>query len=255
MDGQSDFPVRWNKLCSLTFTDLTFGMPILTKLYSLLFLLALAATPALAQVTTTPPPSNVTSKGQRIVQFTGLVVSGEKAYGVPGVNVLFPRTQRGTVTNNVGYFSIPVLEGDTALISAIGYRRQVYPIPVSKEASHSVIIYLQADTLQLPTVEVSPYPTEELFKRAVLSLNIDDPNLRNARENLDPYKMETMAREMGMTPTENFRFANTADITKMEQRRMAPQLQLTNPFAWARFIQSVKRGDFKRKDKQDREDE
>lgn len=234
-------------------TDLQ-GMPISTRFLAIFLLMlgSLAAGTATAQVA---PPSNVTSTGKRIVQFTGLVVSGEKAFGVPGVSVLLPREQRGTTTNNVGYFSIPVLEGDTALISAVGYKRQNYPIPASKEASHSVIIYLQADTLLLPTVEVSPYPTEELFKKAVLSLNLNDPNLRNARENLDPYKMETMAREMGMTPTENFRYNNLNEVRKMEQRRMAPQLQLLNPFAWGQFIQSVKRGDLKRqKDKQDRED-
>jgi len=187
------------------------------------------------------------SKSKPIVQFTGLVVSGENAFGVPGVTIFIPKTRRGTVTNNVGYFSIPVLEGDTTVISATGYKRQRYVVPAGNDASHSVIFYLQADTLVMPSVEVTPYGTEELFKKAFLALDMTNRDVISARNNLDPFLMENMKEDMGMTATENARFYTNQEIKKLDRRYQAPTLSLTDPFAWAQFIQSVKRGDLKKK--------
>ena len=217
------------------------------KFVCLALLACLFALPALAQLK--PPTANRDSRGREIIQFTGLVVSGEAAIGVPGVNIAIPHTRRGTFTNNLGYFSIPVIAGDSAIISAVGYRRQQHIIPSASTGSHSIIIYLQADTLMMPMVEITPFPTEDLFKRAFLALNLDDRDIRNARENLDPYALTEMRNDMGMSATENFRNYRIGEVVRMDQAKMAPQLQLTNPFAWAQFIKSIKRGDFKKKEK------
>ena len=215
----------------------------------LTLLALLLALPALAQQKPSSPAASRDSRGRQIVQFTGLVVSGEAAIGVPGVNIAIPHTRRGTYTSNLGYFSIPVIAGDTTLISAVGYRRQLHVVPPSATGSHSIIIYLQADTLLMPTVEITPFPTEDLFKRAFLALNLDDRDVRNARANLDPYALEERKADMGMSAVENFRNYRIGEVVRMEQSKMAPQLQLTNPFAWAQFIKSIKRGDFKKKEK------
>ena len=210
-----------------------------------LLLLGFAAKAQERQPTIADPKQ--ASKSRAIVQFTGLVVSGENAFGVPGVTIFIPKTRRGTVTNNVGYFSIPVLVGDTTVISATGYKRQRYIVPAGIDASHSVIFYLQADTLVMPAVEVTPYATEELFKKAFLALDVTNRDVDAARNNLDPFLMENMKEDMGMTATENARFYTNQEIQKLDRRYQAPTLSLTNPFAWAQFIQSVKRGDLKRK--------
>lgn len=203
-----------------------------------------------------PQPGNMTRQGKEIIQFSGLVVAGEKAFGVPGVNVTIPRSRRGTTTNALGYFSIPVVVGDTAQISAIGYRRRIYIVPAAENASHSVIIYLEADTMQLPVVDVVPFPTEALFKEAFLALKLDNRDVENARRNLDPYAIDEMAREQPMDGKMNYTSAMNAQVRRIETGSGKSQatLSLLDPFAWARFIESVKRGDLKKKDKKDRED-
>ena len=205
---------------------------------------------------TVPTPGNMTSKGQEIVQFSGLIVAGEKAFGVPGASITIPRARRGTATNHIGYFSIPVLAGDTTIISALGFRKRSYVVQKTPTASHSVIIYLEADTLQLPTVDVVPFPTEALFKEAFLALNLDNRDVNNARRNLDPYAIEDMAKEMPMDGRMNYTTAMNNRVRYIERggQYQVPQLSLLDPFAWARFIESVKRGDLKNKDRKDRRD-
>jgi CarboxypepD_reg-like domain len=199
-------------------------------------------------------PGNKTSQGQTIIQFSGLVVAGEKAYGVPGASVQVPRTKRGTATNLLGYFSIPVLEGDTAHITAVGFRKRLYVIPGAENASHSVIIYMEADTFQLPTVDVVPFPTEALFKEAFLALNRENRDVLNARKNLDPYAVEQAAQEMPMDGKMNYTQAMNSRIRGIETAKTQATFSFLDPFAWGRFIESVKRGDLKRKDKKDEEE-
>ena len=184
---------------------------------------------------------------KKIVQVSGLVVSGESSFGVPGVYFLIPKAGRGTMTNEVGYFSIPTLAGDSALIRGVGFKPQSYIVPNDGRDGVSVIIYLQADTTLLPTVEVEPFPTEQEFKQAILNLKLPNGDFDKLRRNLDENTLERMRFEMPMTARMNFNQAMNANIGALQNRNMPPPLQLTNPFAWGRFIESVKRGDLKKK--------
>jgi|GEM_PF-1029308 len=232
-------------------------IPLLRCLFCGLLLLVIGL-PSFAQqpLPVPPTPSSMakTGQGRNIVQFSGLVVAGEKAYGVPGANIQVQQGKRGTTTNLLGYFSIPVLEGDTAQITAVGFRKRNYAVPPSENASHSVIIYMEADTLQLPAVDVVPFPTEALFKEAFLALKMDNRDVINARRNLDPYAIEEKAANMPMDGRMNYTVAMNNQVRRIEtgSGRSQATLSLLDPFAWARFIESVKRGDLKKKDKQDK---
>lgn len=195
--------------------------------------------------------NQISQSAKKIVQVSGLVVSGESSYGVPGVYFLIPKAGRGTVTNEVGYFSIPTLAGDSAIIRGVGFKPQSYVVPDNGSDGVSVIIYLKADTTLLPTVEVEPYPTEQEFKQAILNLKLPDGDFDKLRRNLDENTLARMRFEMPMTAKMNFNQAMNANIGALQNRNMPPPLQLTNPFAWGRFIESVKRGDLKKKKWQD----
>lgn len=187
---------------------------------------------------------------KRIVQVSGLVVNGDEQMGVPGVNIFIPKAGRGTNTNLYGYFSLATLAGDSAIISATGFKKQFYFIPDDGRQSISVIIYLKADTLLLPEIEIFPYPTEELFKQAVLSLRLPEEELNNMRRNLDPVVLNTFRYNARMSSSENYKGYMNQEILRQETRYNAPTLQLLNPFAWNRFIKSVRRGDLKKKEYQ-----
>ena len=49
---------------------------------------------------------------KEVIQFSGVVVDEDStSTGMFGVHVYVPTAGRGTVTNQYGYFSLPVLEG------------------------------------------------------------------------------------------------------------------------------------------------
>lgn len=203
-----------------------------------------------AKTTTKPEDVQPQRLNKRIVQVSGLVVSGDDQVGVPGVNIFIPKAGRGTSTNLYGYFSIATLAGDSAVVSATGFRKQYYFIPDDGRQAISVIIYLKADTLLLPEIEIFPYPTEELFKQAVLSLKLPEAELANMHRNLDPGMLNSIRYNARMSSNENYRSYMSQEILRQETRYNAPSLQLLNPFAWNRFIKSVRRGDLKKKEYQ-----
>jgi hypothetical protein len=186
---------------------------------------------------------------EHIIQFSGIIVGGDDSEPVAGAHIYVPKAGRGTSTNAYGFFSMPVMIGDSLVISAIGFKKQYYIIPKKLDQGYSVVIELLTDTTMLPIVEVYPYPTEELFKEAFLALQLPDEKMHEAmRRNLDKQLLAYMAYEAGMTSNENFRNYTSQQVNYMSNRNFVPTLQYLNPFAWAQFIKSVKRGDLKKKE-------
>lgn len=186
----------------------------------------------------------------RIIQFSGIVLGEDSLSGVPGVHIYTPKAGRGTTTNPYGYFSMPVLEGDSLLISAVGYQRQHYIIPPGTSQNYTVIIELLQDTTYLPELEVFPFPTEELFKEAVLALELPYQNdLDNLRRNLDQAMLRKMYQNAPMGAGSNHNYFVSQQMVAWNNRFQSTSIPLLNPFAWAQFIRSIKRGDLKKKKK------
>lgn len=88
---------------------------------------------------------------------TGTVTSLEDEEGIPGVNVLVKGTQRGTVTNVMGEYSIDVAEGETIVFSAVGYTSEEIEV-----GNRSVIdLAMAADIQQLSEIVVIGYGERE----------------------------------------------------------------------------------------------
>jgi len=189
------------------------------------------------------------SQGEkRIVQFSGIIIGEDSTTGVPGVHIYVPKAGRGTTSNLYGYFSMPVLVSDSVVISAVGFRRQNFIIPGDQGEHFTVIIELLEDTTYLPEIEIFPYPTEELFKEAVLALNLSINEYQN-----NPYLgdevLAEMLRNMPMDASTNYKVYMQQQFYQVHNRYsyQDPLMAITNPFAWAQFIQSIKRGDLKKK--------
>ncbi len=186
--------------------------------------------------------------GSRVIQFSGIVVGEDSTSGVPGVHIYAPKAGRGTTTNPYGYFSMPVLEGDSLLISAVSYTRQFLTIPEGKKENYTVIIELTKDTTYLPELEIFPYPTEELFKEAILALNLPNQgDLDNLNRNLDDAMLRKMFANTAMGPSANHNYFVQQQMSAWNNRFQPTSIPLLNPFAWGQFIKSIKRGDLKKK--------
>ena len=186
---------------------------------------------------------------KEIIQFSGVVVDEDStSTGLFGVHVYVPKVGRGTVTNQYGYFSLPVLEGDSVIISAVSYQSQNFIIPGNQGDSFTILVEMVTDTTVLSTVEIFPYPTEELFKEAILALNlpVDDVSQEG---NLGQEVLARMAQSMSMDASQNYKYYMNQQFYELhnaysQQRYNNP---LLNPINWASFIQSLRRGDLKKK--------
>jgi len=193
--------------------------------------------------------SSVAQVSRQVIQFSGFII-GEDENPLIGVHVYIPKAGRGTATNNVGFFSVPTVTGDSVVISAVGYKKRYIRIPNNlTESAYSVVIELKEDFAQLPMVEVYPYPTEELFKQAFLALELPDEKEQKAiQRNLDQDMLNRMMYENPtVEPGAAFRYSMNQQAYYAANRNFFPTNPLLNPFAWANFIKSIKRGDLKKK--------
>lgn len=182
---------------------------------------------------------------KRVVQLTGFVTVGDSLYGVAGVTVYVPKTSRGTQSNQYGFFSVPVLTGDSVVFSALGYKKQYLIIPKNYQSeSYSIIMQMQEDPTQLPEVQVFPWPTERDFREAVLAVKVPDDGMAIAMRNLDPKRLEELFRTTAMDGDANFRNWNMQNVQRQEQRNMFPTV---SPFAIIKLIDMLRNGEFRNK--------
>jgi hypothetical protein len=177
---------------------------------------------------------------RRVIQLSGVIISSDSSAGpIQGVHIYVPKAGRGTTSNRTGFFSMPVLVGDSVVISHVGYVRQSTIIPNYHSDFMTLVIEMVEDVTYLKEVTIMPFPTEEVFKQAVLALNVPFDN------GIDPRNMnaELMALMMKTTPmdgAQNYKYymdQYASSITERFQPRVNP---LLNPFNWARFFRDLK---------------
>ena len=198
------------------------------------------------------------AQGQRpVVQFTGIVATGDSLLGVPGASIFVPKAGRGTATNEYGYFSLPVLAGDSIIIRSLGYRNQTVVVPADyTRQSYSVIVQLKEDATILPEVRIFPYATEKEFKQAFLALRLPKQRGSRAAENLSPEIMERIFNNAPVTSMGNYRQTMQLQQNDYNRRMGTAPSQYTsnpllNPFSWLQLINQIKNGDFKKQDNSD----
>jgi hypothetical protein len=191
----------------------------------------------------------VQAQGERqILQLSGLVLGEDSTSGLGGAHIFVPEAGRGTTSNPYGYFSMPVLAGDSVVFSSVGYKRQHYLVPKNASENLTIVVEMQTDTTYLEPIAIFPFPTEELFKEAILALQLpDEDQYNNMRDNLGAELLARMFNNMPMDGSMNHRYYMQQQFDRMQYSAGPRPNPLLNPFAWAEFIKSLKRGDFKKK--------
>lgn len=190
---------------------------------------------------------------QKAIIFTGVVVAGNSTERLPGAYIFIPKAGRGTLTNNTGYFTIPVFPGDSIVYSYVGFRTQYHIIPRNYNAeTYSAIIAMQESVTMLAEVKVYPYATEEEFKKAFLELKLPDQADRDAlARSTDVDYINRMAAQLPNNAQTNYRYTMDQQLFGRESaanKGFATTFPFLNPFAWSRFIKSVQDGDLKKKE-------
>lgn len=189
----------------------------------------------------------ITSSAQeaekKIIQLTGVIFTPDSSSVIPGVHVYVPAAGRGTTTNPYGFFSMPVLEGDSLIFSAVGFKRQHYIVPAHDlERSLKLVVTLKEDITFLNEVEVFPYPTEAMFKEAILSLEMPyQKQYNNMNAWLASGYMNTAYGALPASPNANHQYYMQMQMQAIQNRYQPPANNLLNAFAWARFIRTLKK--------------
>ena len=183
-----------------------------------------------------------------VVQLYGIVMTADSLVGIPAVSITIKGSNRGTMTNNQGVFSIVVLKGDEIEFSHVSYKTKTITVPRDlKGSQHSVVQLMVEDTVYLPATIIRPRPSPQQFERDFVKTKVPDDDIEIARQNNDVAKrrilMQTVPADgAGATAMQFRNIANRATYAG----QMPPQ-NIFNPAAWAEFIKAWKRGDFKRK--------
>ena len=190
---------------------------------------------------------------KKSIIFQGLVVAGKTSERLPGASIYIPKAGRATLANSLGEFTIAVFPGDSIVYSYLGYKKQYHIIPRSYNSdTYSAIIAMQENATLLTEVKIYPYSTEEEFKKAFLALQLPDQADRDAlAKSTDPDYINRMAASMPNNAQTNFRNTMDQQIFGRESaggKNFATTFPFLNPFAWSRFIKSVKNGDLKQKE-------
>ncbi len=186
-------------------------------------------------------PNSVSAQEKKVIQFSGLVVTGDSSYGVPGVHIYVPEAGRGTTTNDVGFFTMPALVGDSILISAVSFKRRFYIVPEIEGDHMTAYIYLVQDTIKLPELQVYPWPTEELFKEAFLAMNPTTGEEMLKRGQLNENLLLRMRQTMPMDYRMSYYDYMDDYSYRQSNRYMGQTTGFIDPFAWARFIKDLKK--------------
>jgi hypothetical protein len=184
---------------------------------------------------------------RRVIQLSGIVTDTSGAF-LPGVNFYVPKAGRGTTSLNNGFFSMPLLIGDTVLISSVGYKRITYVVPEDAKEFTSVIFEMSQDIIFLKTVVIT-MPTEELFKEAVLALNVPLDDTGIDPKNMNAELLALMVRTTPMDGNANYKYYISQYSNSMGDKFHPLYNPFLNPLNWVKFIKDLK----KKKREQDKE--
>jgi hypothetical protein len=183
----------------------------------------------------------------KLIQFSGLVLTSDSLMALPYVNIYIPGTTRGTVSDLNGFFSFVAHKGDTVTFSFLGFKTSKFVIPDTlKGFKYSLVKLMTSDTFYLDEAIIRPLPSREMFDYYFVKTEIPDDDLERARKNLDRDEMKEYRNQMGMDGRENSKYYLQQQANKFYYAGQIPPMNIFSPIAWAKFFEAWKRGDFKK---------
>jgi len=181
-----------------------------------------------------------------LVQFSGFVRDLQHR-PLPSVNIIILNERRGTTSDNKGMFSFVVRSNDTILFSHLGHKGTIHVIPDSLEGQqYPADIFMVSDTFHLAEVRIYPWKTYHEFKEAFLALDLPDDDEQRAYHNIALIKTQIKMNRDGATasPTIAFRDVMRQEYNQLYTAGQSPYYTIFDPLRWAKFFESLKRGDF-----------
>ena len=184
------------------------------------------------------------------IQLSGMVVTEEKNNPVklPYVNIGVKGTSRGTYSNWDGFFSLVVEPGETLVFSFIGFKDAEYKVPDTLSSNRYTIIQIMyQDNVYLPETVIYPWPSKDNYRVEFLTMDVNSDILNRAQENLDKSVLASLYDRIPVDGKEaSSQYFRQEAATHYYSGQYKPQ-NILNLFAWQQFIDSWKKGKFKKK--------
>jgi hypothetical protein len=182
-----------------------------------------------------------------LIQLSGVVISEETLEPLPYTTVFDKTQRRGVIADYYGFFSMVAMPGDTLLFSFYGHKTSSYIVPDSlTDNRYSMIHMVQKDTLNLPQVDVYPWPSREDFARAFIDMEPYDDALRRAQQQLSGESLAFVAARLEGDASLSYTASRNAYNTKLYTNGQLPGNNLLNPYAWSKLIKDWKEGKLSR---------
>ncbi len=183
------------------------------------------------------------SLDSNLIQLSGVVVSEETLAELPYTTVLDKTSKRGVFCDYYGYFTIVVYPGDTLIFSAYGHKKSNYVVPDTLvDNFYSIIHVMEVDTIDLPNVEVYPWPSREDFARAFVNMDPYDDAIRRAQRQLSGESLAFAAARLDVDGSLAYGTVQSQYQTQLYTQNQLPANNLLNPYAWSKLIKDWKEG-------------
>ncbi|HPA35875.1 MAG TPA: carboxypeptidase-like regulatory domain-containing protein [Chitinophagales bacterium] len=186
----------------------------------------------------------LTASAKEVVQFSGFVRDIESNAPIPFCALYIQNENRGTISGTDGFFNFVVGKGDTIIVKSLGYKSFKIAVPRDLDAnSFSKDITLERDVVELKGVTIRPLPTPGQLRHAMANLDIPDNLQQLAQQTIEQSILnDEISQKVNFDGKENFNQYVQSQVGYYYNRfgNQRPGISLTNPFAWAEFIKSVK---------------
>ena len=183
------------------------------------------------------------SLDSNLIQLSGVVVSEETLGELPYTTVLDRTSHRGVFCDYYGYFTMVVYPGDTLLFSAYGHKTSNYVVPDTLDKDvYSIIHVMEVDTIDLPNVEVYPWPSREDFARAFVNMDPYEDAIRRAQRQLSGESLAFAAARLDVDGSLAYGTVQSQYQTQLYTNNQLPANNLLNPYAWSKLIKDWKEG-------------
>lgn len=186
-------------------------------------------------------------RAQELYQFSGLVLLQHKEQPLAFSRVWVKNTRRGTIANEVGFFSLPVTLKDTIIFQSLGAKTLALPFKdfyqnYTGDKNNLFVyslIFLQEDSITLPEVTIRPFKNAEEVKMALLNMPFEE-NLSQiqAQNNLQRELLAYYGQNMELDGKERLQVANQLYWQQYRTQRMW-QVAPIDPITLARFINHI----------------
>ena len=175
-------------------------------------------------------------------------MSADSLQALPSVSIMVKGRNQGTLSNEQGVFSIVVLKGDEIEFTSVGYKPKLVHIPKNLDGNQQSMIQLMVeDTVYLPATIIKKRPTREEFERDFVNIKVPDDKQEIARQNVSEANRRALMSVYPADGREATNYYLKESARKYYSAGQIPPQNIFNPLAWAEFIKSWKRGDFKSK--------